>query len=286
MAASDFNIDQYKVASEREWQKIAPGWHKWISTISDLVQKQTVQMLELAGIKAGERVLDIAAGDGDQSMMAARLVGADGYVLATDISSNLLAYAASSAEEEGLKNFETKVMDAENMELEDASFDAVICRNGLMLMPKVDMAMAEVYRVLKPGGRFSAIVFSTPDKSPWLSIPAMIAMKYAELSPPGPGMPGLFSLGAPGVFENVISKAGFQEVQIHTSASSMHLKSAQECVEFIRDVAGAVTAMLADLSEDKQQEAWDEMEQALKQFEVPDGFEAPSESIVGAGMKA
>ncbi|MDH5607023.1 MAG: methyltransferase domain-containing protein [Anaerolineae bacterium] len=285
MNANDFNADKYKQAAQQEWQKVAPGWHKWLPFISDLSRGDTNQMLDLAGIGPGHRVLDIAAGDGDQSLMAAERVGPDGYVLATDISSNLLAYADASAKEAGIDNFETRVMDAENLELEDGSFDAVICRNGLMLIPNVGAAMAEIYRVLKPGGRVSAIVFSTPDKSPWISIPAMIAMKHAKLPPPQPGMPGLFSLGAPGVFAGAFSQAGFNDVNTQNSASFVRLSSAAECIEFLQDIAGALHTILAPLSNEAQQNAWAEMEQALKQFENPDGFAAPSESIIGVGKK-
>lgn len=280
-----FNVDQYRMAAQLEWQKVAPGWHKWLPFTSELLRKDTNQMLDLAGIQPGHRVLDIAAGDGDQSIMAARRVGSDGYVLATDISSDLLAYAASSAKEEGLDNLETQFMDGENLDIEDASFDAVICRNGLMLMPNVNAAMAEIYRVLKPGGRVSVMVFSTPDKNPWISIPAMTAMKHAQIPPPQPGMPGLFSLSPPGVLEGFFRAAGFQEVETHHASAVIRLSSSGECVEFLHDVAGALHTMLASLSKDEQQNTWAEMEQALTQFEGPNGFEAPSESIIGAGLK-
>ena len=132
MGTNEFNPDQYKAATQQRWQEAAPGWHRWFSFFSELNRDITNQMLDLAGIRAGSRVLDIAAGDGDQSIMAARRVGPDGYVLATDLSSNLLAYAASAAEKAGLAHLETRVMDGENLELEDNSFDAVICRSGLM----------------------------------------------------------------------------------------------------------------------------------------------------------
>jgi SAM-dependent methyltransferase len=245
----------------------------------------TEQMLDLADIGPGHRVLDIAAGDGDQSMMASRRVGPHGYVLATDISPNLLAYAAASAQEVGLDNLETQVMDGEHLELEDAAFDAVICRLGLMLMPKVNRAMSEIHRVLKRGGRASAIVFSTPEKSPWLSISAMIALKYAQLPPPQLGTPGLFSLGAPGLFEEALRSAGFQEVETYHVAAPLRLASASECTEFLRDIAGAIHTILSPLDEDTQSRAWDEIEVTLGQLEGANGFESPCEVIVGAGTK-
>ena len=92
-------------------------------------------MLDLANLRSGHRVLDVAAGTGDQTLMAARRVGPGGYVLATDISASMLQLAAEAAQGAGLTNVETRVMDAENLDLEPDSFDAVICRMGLMLMP-------------------------------------------------------------------------------------------------------------------------------------------------------
>ncbi|HEY41678.1 MAG TPA: methyltransferase domain-containing protein [Dehalococcoidia bacterium] len=240
-------------------------------------------MLDLAGIRAGSRVLEIAAGDGDQSIAAARRVGPDGYVLATDISSNLLAYAASVAEEAGLANLETRVMDGENLELEDNSFDAVICRSGLMLMPDPKAAMAEIYRVLRSGGRVSAFVSSTPEKNPWLGLSVTIVRKHAQLPPLPPGRPGTFSLGAPGVFEGIFHEAGFQGVVTHYVSGSLPLSSAAECVEFLKDIG--LNSVLESLSEEEQQQAWVEVEQVLRQLEGPDGFVSPTEGIIGAGFK-
>jgi ubiquinone/menaquinone biosynthesis C-methylase UbiE len=242
-------------------------------------------MLDFANIQPGHHVLDIASGDGDQSIMAAQRVGSRGHVLATDISSNLLAYAAAAAKEAGLSNVETRVMDGEKLELGDATFDTVICRLGLMLIPDVQTAMNEIYRVLKPGGWFSAIVLSTPDKNPWISILAMIAMKHAQLPPPQPGMPGLFSLSATGVLEGVVKAAGFEETNVHYSTATLQLSSAVECVEFLHDIAGALHTILSKLSTEEQKNAWTDMEEALKQFETPQGFASPVETIIGAGQK-
>jgi ubiquinone/menaquinone biosynthesis C-methylase UbiE len=278
--------NEYKKAAQQNWQKVATGWHKWVPFVSSLLQEETNQMLEMAHIRSGHRVLDIAAGDGDQSILAAHRVGSQGYVLATDLSSNLLAYAANSAREAGLKNLETMVMDAENLELEDAHFDAVICRLGLMLMPNINAALGEIYRVLKSNRWLSAIIFSTPDKNPWISIPVQTAMKHAQLHAPQPVNPGPSSLDAPGVFEGVLKKAGFREINVKYSAATMKLASAAECIEFLQDTSGAIHTILANLNETKQQEAWKEMEHALKEFETPEGFESPVETILAAGQKA
>ena len=283
MSTNEFNPVQYKAATQQRWQEMAPGWHRWFSILSEVNRDITNQMLDLAGIRAGSRVLDIAGGDGDQSVRAARRVGADGYVLATDLSSNLLAYAATAAEKAGLAHLETRVMDGENLELEDNSFDAVICRSGIMLMPNPKTAMAEIYRVLRPGGRVSAFVSSTPDKNPWLGISVGIVMKHAQLPASPPGSPGTFSLGAPGVFEGIFHEAGFQRVVTHYVAGSLTLSSAAQCVEFLKDIG--LNSMLVSLSEDKQQQAWAEVEQVLRQLEGPDGFVSPVEGIIGAGLK-
>jgi ubiquinone/menaquinone biosynthesis C-methylase UbiE len=90
----------------------------------------TSLLLYLARIGPGSRVLDVAAGDGDQSLAAATRVGSSGYVLAIDPAGELLAFAQRSAAQAGIENLETRVMKGESLELSDGSFDAVICRFG------------------------------------------------------------------------------------------------------------------------------------------------------------
>jgi ubiquinone/menaquinone biosynthesis C-methylase UbiE len=284
LSTSKFDA-KYKEMAVQEWQKVAEGWHRRIHVISAWSSSVTVQMLDLAGVAPGSRVLDIAAGDGDQSIKAAQRVGPEGYVLATDISSNLLAFAAKFAKEAGLNNLETRVMDGENLELEADSFDAVISRFGLMFLPDVNKGMSEIYRVLKPGGRAAAIVLTTPDKNLWLSIPAVVARKHAQLPPPQAGQPGLFSLGSSGVFEDAFRAAGFRDIEIHKVYIPLRLSSASECARLVQDIAGAIHTILSPLDEDRQREAWAEIEQELQQLEGPDGFESPSEVLVSAGSK-
>src|SRR5262245_33302283 len=135
----------------------AEGWQRGAAGRADL-RPITERMLALAGISPGHRVLDVAAGNGEQTLMAARLVGPRGSVLATDIADRLLAYLDEAARRESLTNVQTRSMDARRLELEPETFDAAICRLALMLIPEREKALAGIHRALKPGSRFSAIV--------------------------------------------------------------------------------------------------------------------------------
>jgi ubiquinone/menaquinone biosynthesis C-methylase UbiE len=118
-------------------------------------------MLDLAEVRTGSRVLDVAAGTGDQTIMAAQRVGPTGFVLGTDISASMLNLAADLARETGLTNVETRLMDAENIDLDADSFDAVICQLGLMVFSNPVKVLRAMRRVLRQGGKVAALVFST-----------------------------------------------------------------------------------------------------------------------------
>jgi ubiquinone/menaquinone biosynthesis C-methylase UbiE len=193
-----FDAVKYKEAIREQWQNAADAWHRWIPVVRVWAGPATELMLELAGVGPGGRVLDIAAGDGDQSLLAAARVGPTGFVLATDIAPNLVALAAQTARESGLKNLEARVMDAENLTIDDEVFDVVISRFGLFFVPDLPRALSEITRALKPDGRVGAMIFSTPDKNPFLSVPISIIRRRAQLGPPLPGQLGPFNLGAPG----------------------------------------------------------------------------------------
>jgi len=280
-----FDPVKYKETTRQQWDNVADAWHKWIPVVREWAGPVTGLMLDLARIGPGSRVLDIAAGEGDQSLTVAQRVGPSGYVLATDIAPNLVAIATRVFRGAGLQNAEARVMDAEDLTVEDASFDAVICRFGLFFLPNVSKALLEMRRALKPGGRIAAVVFSTPEKNPFFSLPISVIRKRAQLLPPLPGQPGPFSLGAPGVLQDVFAKAGFREVESHHAAAPLHMASAGECVQFERESFGALQQMLAGLNETEREHAWREIGRELAKYEGPQGFQSPCEVVVGMGVR-
>jgi SAM-dependent methyltransferase len=284
--ATQFDPIKYKETTRDQWQSAAEPWYRWGPTVDEWLGRATETMLDMAGVGPGGRVLDVAAGAGGQTIAAAKRVGASGYVLATDISSNILEFASEAARREGLGNVQTRVMDGESLEeLEEESFAAVISRVGLIYFPDQHKALSGMVRALKPGGRTASIVYSTAENNKFFSIPVSIIRKRAQLPPPLPGQPGPFSLGGVGVLEEAYQRAGFREAETRIVPSPLRLSSAAECVRFERESFGALHQMMAGLPEAEREPVWEEIERELRQFEGPDGFEGPCEMLVVAGTK-
>ena len=284
--ATQFDPIKYKETTREQWQTAAEPWYRWGPTLEEWLGQATETMLDMAEVGPGSRVLDVAAGAGGQTIAAAKRVGPSGYVLATDISSNILQFASETARQEGLGNVETRVMDGESLEeLEEESFDAVISRVGLIYFPDQQRALTGMRRALKPGGRIACVVYSTAENNKFFSIPVSIIRKRAQLPPPLPGQPGPFSLGGVGVLEEAYQRAGFREAETRIVPSPLRLSSAAECVRFERESFGALHQMMSGLSQPERESVWEEIERELRQFEGPNGFEGPCEMLVGAGAK-
>jgi SAM-dependent methyltransferase len=156
----------YKELARQQWQTAAEAWHRWDPTLREWLSPATQIMLDLAGIGQGSRVLDVAAGAGEPAMTAAHRVSSTGRVVATDISSNILAHAESAARAQQLNRvMETRVMDGENLEPPEESFDAVSSRLGVMYFPDRQRGLAEMHRVLRADGRVAVVVFGPPEKT-------------------------------------------------------------------------------------------------------------------------
>ncbi len=176
-------------------------------------------------------------------------------------------------------------MDGENLELPDESFDVVTSRVGLIYFPDQPRALSEMRRVLKPGGRVAAIVYTTPENNRFFSIPVSIIRRRAQLPPPLPGQPGPFSLGGAGVLEGLCRQAGFRDVETRVVPAPLRMSSAAECLRFEQESFGALHQMLAGLSAEERQAAWEEIERELRQFEGPGGFEGPCELTMAVGVR-
>lgn len=283
MSTAPFDPVAYKRTTTDQWQTAAEPWHRWGPTLEAWLGAATETMLDMAGVGPGSRVLDVAAGAGGQTLAAARRVGPDGHVLATDISSNILAFAEHNAREAGLHQVETRVVDGEQLDVPSGTFDAAISRVGFIYFPDQDTAFAGMRRALRSGGRLAGIVYSTPEANRFFSIPIQIIRGRAQLPAPAPGQPGPFSLGAPGVIETVYERAGFTDVEVRRVAAPVRLPSTAEYVRFARESFGALHQMLAGLAEAEREEAWSEIERELSQYETAEGFEGPCELLVAVG---
>ena len=285
-AVIDFDPIKFKTTTRAQWESAADAWHRWAPFLGEWLGPATERMLDGAGVQAGSRVLDVAAGAGEQTLRAARRVGPSGHVLATDISPTILQRAAGAAREAGLSQIATRELDGEALdEVPAASFDAVISRVGLIYFPDQQKALAGMKRALKPGGHIGAIVYSTADRNGFFSIPVSIIRRRAKLPPPLPGQPGPFSLGAEGVLAGAFERAGFRDVTVEKVDAPVRLPSAAECVRFERESFGALHQMMATLSDEERNDAWREIERELKKFEGPSGFVGPCEMLVAAGVK-
>lgn len=279
MPAATFDAARYKEATRAQWDDAAEAWHRWGPFLERWLGEATELMLDLAAVTVESSVLDIAAGAGGQTLAAARRAGA---VLATDISAEILEFAAAEARAAGLGNVATRVLDGERIDVEAGSFDAAISRLGLMYMPDKAVALAEARTALRPGGRYAAVVFAEPERNGFFSIPIGIIRRRAELPPPAPGLPGPFSCTTIG---EQLEATGFRDVEVRRLSAPVELASAAECTRLERESFGALHQMLAGLSPEAREDAWTEIEGALGAFEGPGGFVGPCELLVGSGTR-
>ena len=265
------------------WEMAAPGWAKWEHIFAQGFSEATGMLLDMAAIGPGARVLDIACGAGSQSIEAARRVGSEGHVIASDISDTMLEHVRQNAVKAGVQNIETLAAAADELDANLGPFDASICRMGLMLFPTPQQALSVLRPLLRPRARFAALVFSTPAKNPFLSQPMAILLRHAGKSPPEPGSPGIFALGGDGALERLLKEGGFEDIKVRTVHADVVLPSAKDAMHLMQEAAGAYRAVVAHLDDDAKSRAWDEVHECLKQFETEDHFQTRLEAIIGSG---
>ena len=269
----------------KQWEKAADGWAKWEWVFESWTKPATEAMLNMAGVDSGAKVLDLACGSGSQTLNAARRVVPDGHIVAIDISETMLQHVRDKAFTEHLDNISTHNSTAEELNVPTETFDSAICSIGLMLFVNPRQALTSVKNSLKAGGKVSVSVFTTPASNVFMAKPMQILLKHAGKEPPLKGEPGIFSLGQPGVIENLLMESGFVDIQKDIFSIPLKMSSAVQALEMLQEAAGAYRAVVSDCPEDVQTAAWKEVAKALKSFETEDGFNANGELAVAGGIK-
>lgn len=276
-----------KAAMRAQWDQAAAGWNAHGPQLRAWLARATEGMLGMAGVGPGMRVLDVAAGAGDQTLAIAERVGPAGRVLATDLSPAILALARDNALRAGHVNVQTQVADGEDLRVDAGSFDAAVCRLGLMLFADPLRGLREMHQALRPGGGACTVVFSQPEHNPCITILLSTALKHAGLPPRDPSTPGgLLSLGRPGRMAELFMAAGFDDVATTRLDAPFHLPSVQAYLDFVRDSASPIQQILAGLDAGAAAAAWSEIAERLSAFTTPAGWVGPNELLLTAGRRA
>lgn len=272
--------------STEAWDRAAAGWDRNSALIRAWLAEATEAMLDAARIGPGMRVLDVAAGAGDQTIDITRRVGPTGAVLATDVAPAMVALADANLRRAALPWARTQIADAEALDMDGASFNAAICRLGLMFCQRPLVALRGILRAIAPGGRFTALVFSHAEANPCITITSRIARRYAGQpvdQPPPPG--SLLSLGKPGLMAELLAEAGFRDVTVQPLAVPFCVPSSADYLDFVRSAGSPILNLLRLLPPDDQRRAWDEMALELAQFTKAGGWEGPNELLLCVGAR-
>ncbi len=208
-------IEELKDQQRRQWSGNAGTWDAQHERRQGETAAVSDWLCREAALAPGMRVLDLACGSGQPALTAARLVSPGGSVLATDMVQEMVDVTRRRAQEAGLTNVETRVMDAEAIDVPDASFEAVTCRFGIMFCTSPANAVEGIHRVLKPGGRFAMSVWSTPEHSPGQTVGNEALSRFGRAQPPvNFDVPGVYQLAPEGKLQGVLEAAGFHDVRV------------------------------------------------------------------------
>jgi enediyne biosynthesis protein CalE5 len=267
-----FDPAQYRDSIRTEWRDAAPGWRAWLEVLEAADGGQAVSrtLVQLARIGPGDEVLDVAAGYGEPGLTAARAVAPGGHVVCTDISADMLAVGRERAAAEGLDNLEFLEGAAEELAFEEASFDAVLSRQGLQFLPDVAGVLARLRSFLKPHGRLAAAVWGSP-QTVHFAAPVPLLRAELQLPPPPAGIPGPFALADASQLAGLVEAAGFTDVETGTLTAIYQLGSPELATRWLRDVAPPITALVDAQAPEVQERVWAKVTQAWAPYTTGGG---------------
>jgi enediyne biosynthesis protein CalE5 len=264
------------------WAAVAGAWGEHAGYADERGAALTEVLLDRAVIRPGDRVLELACGPGGAGLSAAARVAPDGEVVLSDVVAEMTAIAAERATARGITNVHTLVLDLEEIDQPDASYDAVLCREGLMFAVDPARAAGEIRRVLRPGGRVSIAVWGPREENPWLGLVFEAVSEQLGRPVPPPGVPGPFSLGDGDDLAQLLSAAGFADVAVTEHATPLRAGSFDEWWDRTRSLAGPLSTILAAQPQEALHALRTRLSTVVRRYETADGIELPGLSLLGS----
>jgi ubiquinone/menaquinone biosynthesis C-methylase UbiE len=279
------SADEVKSRELQSWTSVAPGWRKHDKRLTEAFGAVSRELLDKAGVKEGDAVLDVACGTGEPAIPAAVRVGAKGRVVAIDFVTPMVEFAREKASAAGLHNIEFRVTDGERLDLPAATFDAATMRWGLMFMPAPVACLQGIHRALKPGRRLAIATWAAPDRNHWASLPLRVLAKYMELPPPVPGQTGIFAFADPDQIRHAMAAAGFADIAVEDLAVLWAgPESGREYFNEVIEMAGPLASLYAKLPEEKKRAYAEEVAAEAERLSVrKPGVALPGVTWIASG---
>jgi SAM-dependent methyltransferase len=269
------------------WARAAQAWERWQEELREATAPVSEWLVRAIAPTPGQRLLELAAGPGETGFIAAAGIAPGGVLISSDQAIEMVEVARRRAASLELTGVEFAVIDAQRMDLESASVDAVLCRFGYMLMDDRPAALRETRRVLRPGGRVALAVWDTPDRNLWMAAPVIQLVSRGAMSPPPPDAPTPFSLANRDALRALLEGAGFAEITIDGIDFQQTYASFDRYWEITLDLAAPITAAVAGLDSATLAAVRDGTQEVLAQFSSADGsLSVPASAVVACARAA
>ena len=265
------DLADYRRESRETWRRMAAGWERelrWLWDVSRPVGESLVAMLNP---QPGQTILELAAGTGETGFAAAARLGEYGKLISSDFAFEMVGAARRRADQLGLHNVEFRVMDAEQMDLEDDSVDGVLCRWGYMLMSDPAAALAETRRVLRKDGRLSFSVWSEAARNPWATVARRALNEHGHLPAPAPGDPGVFSMADRDRIQSLVTGAGFAAPRIDEVEIEWSFDDIDAYWGFLAELSGGLALVMEQLDDGERAQVRATMVESAEPYRRDEG---------------
>lgn len=267
------------------WSAVAPRWGEHAAYVDQRGAHVTRLMIEATAPQPGDRVLELACGPGSVGLAVAPRVLPGGEVVMSDVSPEMTAIAAERAAAAGWRHVAARPLDLEQIAEPNASYDVVLCRDGLMFALDPARALAETRRVLRPGGRTAFAVWGAPERNPWLGLVFDAVSEVAGRPVPPPGVPGPFTLSDADTYTRLVTDA-FDDVWVREVPVPLLATSFDVWWQRTLALAGPLAAIVSGMPDQARGAIVQRLRRDVAVYTTRDGIELPGLALLATGRHA